>query len=445
MLELDDIQHFLIARPPALAARYEFLSFHNAEGARTWLAGILAKVGTAQTVGSSHLDSRWVTVAFTWNGLKALGVDDASLATFPEEFQQGMAARANTLGATGANHPDHWIGGMANPSLHAIVVLFARNVEERERCTREHQEYLSRCTGVEALSSLDLEALPPFGYPHEHFGYHDRLSQPVIEGTLVEPTPGSGPAIEAGEFFLGYPDEEGGPAALPQPAILSRNGSYLAYVRLEEHVGAFRDFLRQHGETHEQQELIAAKLMGRWRSGAPLVLAPDKDDPELGADLQRTNDFAYAEKDPYGYACPLGSHIRRMNPRDTATNMKRRKMIRRGGTYGPPLPEGAPEDGKERGIAAFIGCASLVRQFEFAMNVWANDPNFHELGNERDPFVGTQDGTYDMTIPKRPIRKKITALPAFTTVRGGAYFFLPGIKALRYLTALTNKSHAQGA
>jgi len=445
MLELDDIQHFLIARPPALAARYEFLSFHNAEGARTWLAGILAKVGTAQTVGSSHLDSRWVTVAFTWNGLKALGVDDASLATFPEEFRQGMAARANTLGATGANHPDHWIGGMANPSLHAIAVLFARNVEERERCTREHQEYLSRCTGVEALSSLDLEALPPFGYPHEHFGFHDRLSQPVIEGTLVEPTPGSGPAIEAGEFFLGYPDEEGGPAALPQPAILSRNGSYLAYVRLEEHVGAFRDFLRQHGETHEQQELIAAKLMGRWRSGAPLVLAPDKDDPELGADLQRTNDFGYAEKDPYGYACPLGSHIRRMNPRDTATNMKRRKMIRRGGTYGPPLPEGAPEDGKERGIAAFIGCASLVRQFEFAMNVWANDPNFHELGNERDPFVGTQDGTYDMTIPKRPIRKKITALPAFTTVRGGAYFFLPGIKALRYLTALTNNSHVQGA
>ncbi len=445
MLELDDIQHFLIARPPALAARYEFLSFHSAEGARSWLAGILAKVGTAQTVGSSQLDSRWVTVAFTWNGLKALGVDDASLATFPEEFHQGMAARANILGATGANHPDHWIGGMANPSLHAIVVLFARNVEERERCTREHQEYLSRCTGVEALSSLDLEALPPFGYPHEHFGYHDRLSQPVIEGTLVEPTPGSGPAIEAGEFFLGYPDEEGGPPALPQPAILSRNASYLAYVRLEEHVGAFRDFLRQHGETHEQQELIAAKLMGRWRSGAPLVLAPDKDDPELGADLQHNNDFAYAEKDPYGYACPLGSHIRRMNPRDTATNMKRRKMIRRGGTYGPPLPEGAPEDGKERGIAAFIGCASLVRQFEFAMNVWANDPTFHELGNERDPFVGTQDGTYDMTIPKRPIRKKITGLPAFTTVRGGAYFFLPGIKALRYLTALTNKSHAQGA
>src|SRR5882724_6144304 len=152
MLELDDIQHFLIARPPALAARYEFLSFHNAEGARTWLAGILAKVGTAQTVGSSHLDSRWVTVAFTWNGLRALGVDDASLATFPEEFRQGMAARAQVLGDTGANHPDHWVGGLASPDLHAIIILFARDVPERERCVREHQQYASRFPGVEALS-----------------------------------------------------------------------------------------------------------------------------------------------------------------------------------------------------------------------------------------------------------------------------------------------------
>ena len=175
---------------------------------------------------------------------------------------------------------------------------------------------------------------------------------------------------------------------------------------MEEHVGAFRDFLRANGATPEEQELIAAKLMGRWRSGAPLVLAPQKDDPQLGADPQRNNNFDYGKMDPHGYAVPLGSHIRRMNPRDTAVNMNRRRIIRRGGTYGPPLPEGAPEDGVERGIAAFVGCASLIRQFEFAQNVWANDPRFHELGNERDPFIGTQDGSYDMTIPKRPIRQE---------------------------------------
>jgi len=114
-------------------------------------------------------------------------------------------------------------------------------------------------------------------------------------------------------------------------------------------------------------------------------------------------------------------------------------MIRRGATYGPPLPEGASEDGVDRGVAAFILCASLVRQFEFAQNVWINDPNFHELGNERDPLIGNQDGTFDFTIPKRPIRKKIAGLPAFTSLEGGAYFFLPGIKALRHLTGLEHQ------
>jgi deferrochelatase/peroxidase EfeB len=173
--------------------------------------------------------------------------------------------------------------------------------------------------------------------------------------------------------------------------------------------------------------------MGRWRSGAPLVLAPNKDDPELGADPQRNNNFSYKHEDPQGYAVPLGSHMRRMNPRDTAVNMNRRRMIRRGATYGPYLPEGAPDDGKERGIAAFVICASLIRQYEFAQNVWVNDRNFHELRNERDPIIGAHDGTLEFKIPTRPIRRKITGLPAFTTVRGGAYFFLPGLTALRYL------------
>ena len=111
-------------------------------------------------------------------------------------------------------------------------------------------------------------------------------------------------------------------------------------------------------------------------------------------------------------------------------------MIRRGATYGSYLPEDQPDDGTERGIAAFVICASLIRQFEFAQNVWINDKNFHELGNERDPIIGNQDGTLEFKIPKRPIRKKITGLPSFTTVRGGAYFFLPSLKALRWLAAL---------
>ena len=434
MLELDDIQHFLLTRTAALAARYEFLSFDSAASGRAWLSGLVNKVGTGASVGSSSPDARWVTIAFTWNGLRALGLDEASLMTFPEEFRQGMAKRAAILGATGANHPDHWDGQVASDRLHAIVILFARDVPERDRCAVEHNRYLAGIDGVSVLSSLDLEAIQPFdGVPREHFGYLDRLSLPVVEGTGQEPAPGSGPAIKAGEFFLGYVDESGHCPPVPQPAVLSQNGSYLAYLKMEEHVGVFREFLREGGRTHDEQELMAAKLMGRWRSGAPLVLAPKKDDPALGADLQRTNDFNYGTMDPHGYGCPVGAHIRRMNPRDTAENMQRRKMIRRGGTYGPGLPEGAPDDGVERGIAAFIGCASLIRQFEFAMNVWVNDPSFKDLHNERDPFIGTHDGTLDMTIPKRPIRKTIKGLPAFTTLKGGAYFFAPGIRGLRFL------------
>ena len=439
MLEFDDIQHFVLTRVPAITGRYEFLSFRQPSQGRAWLAGIIDKVASARAVRDGvDGEKRWVSVAFTWPGLRALGVGEASLATFPEEFRQGMVARSRVLGDTGINHPDRWIGGLARPDLHAIAILFARNAQERQRVTAEHAAYLARTPGVDVLSTLDLDAIPPFDYARDHFGYRDRLSQPEIEGTGVDPTPGSGKPIKPGEFILGYPDEDGPPVGLPQPETLSRNGTYMAYRRLQEHVGGFRKFLRQHGNTAAEQEWVAAKLMGRWRSGAPLVLAPEKDDPGLAADPQRNNNFNYAKMDPFGYAIPLGAHIRRMNPRDTAVNMQRRRMIRRGATYGPALPEGAAEDGIERGIAAFVVCASLVRQFEFAQNVWINDPNFHELGNERDPIIGNQDGTFDMSIPRRPVRKKITGLPAFTTVKGGAYFFLPGLTALRYLAALSD-------
>ncbi len=284
MLEFDDIQHILLTRAPALAARYEFLSFRNGAGGRAWAAAIKETIHSAASMRAGiDKDKRWVTAAFTWNGLRALGLDEASLASFPEEFKQGMVARAEMLGDTGVNAPEHWVGGLASPDLHAIVILFARDDAEHDRCVSEHAKLVANCSGVEVLSTLDLHAIPPLDHAHDHFGYRDRLSQPVIEDAGEAPTPGSGDPLKAGEFILGYPDEYGVTADSPQPKILARNGSYMAYRRLAEHVGKFRDFLRQHGDTAEEQELIAAKLMGRWRSGAPLVLSPDKDDPELGS------------------------------------------------------------------------------------------------------------------------------------------------------------------
>lgn len=440
-LELDDIQHILLTRTPAITGRYEFLTFDSAEGGRAWLTALLDKVQSAENVRATvDTSDRWVTLAFTWQGLRALGVPEDSLATFPDAFREGMAARADILGDTGAAGPEHWLGGLAGDELHAIAILFARNDEQARVSIANHDALLARTDGVRSLSHLDLNASPPFNYAHDHFGFRDRLSQPVMKGSGEDPTPGSGEPLAPGEFILGYPDENGPVADLPTPETLSRNGSYMAYRRLEEHVGAFRDHLRENSRNAGEEELLAAKFMGRWRSGAPLVLAPEHDDPELGADPMRNNDFNYKEMDPFGYACPLGSHARRLNPRDTAHYMNRRRMIRRGATYGPALPEGEPDDGVERGIAAFIICADLVRQFEFAQNVWINDRTFHELGNEHDPICGTQDGTLDFTVPKRPIRKVHKGIPAFTTLRGGAYFFLPGIRALNYLATLGETS-----
>ncbi|HEX5142892.1 MAG TPA: peroxidase [Mycobacterium sp.] len=439
-LEFDDIQHILLTRTPAMTGRYEFLSFDTAPAGRAWLSELVDRTQSAADATATMDESRrWITLAFTWTGLRALGVPEDALATFPDEFREGMAARADILGDTGANAPEHWVGGLAGDDLHAIAILFARDDEEHRRCIGEHDKLLARCDGVRSLSYLDLNAHPPFNYAHDHFGFRDRLSQPVIKGSGEEPTPGSGDPLEPGEFIMGYPDEDGPVPNLPQPPELSRNGSYMAYRRLQEHVGAFRDYLADNAGTAAEQELLAAKFMGRWRSGAPLVLAPDADDPELGADPMRNNDFNYKEMDPLGYACPLGSHARRLNPRDTAHNMNRRRMIRRGATYGPALPDGAPEDGVDRGIAAFIIGADLKRQFEFAQNVWINDTAFHELGNEHDPICGTQDGTLDFTVPKRPIRKVHKGIPAFTTLRGGAYFFLPGLGGLRYLATLDSQ------
>src|ERR1700724_2953906 len=143
MLENEDIQHILLTRTPALTGRYEFLSFRNAAGGRAWLSAIREKAqSAAEVMASVEKDKRWVTVAFTWNGLRALGVDEGSLATFPEEFKQGMVARAEMLGDTGENHPDKWVGGLTSPDLHAIAILFARDAAERGRCLTEHTNSL---------------------------------------------------------------------------------------------------------------------------------------------------------------------------------------------------------------------------------------------------------------------------------------------------------------
>ena len=184
LLELDDIQHILLARTPALTGRYVFLSFGSAAGGREWLSALLDRVQSAADVqAATDTQKRWVTLAFTWTGLRALGVPECSLVTFPDEFKQGMAARAAILGDTGNNDPSNWVGGLGSEDLHAIAIVFARDEAEHTRCVAVHDKLVDQCEGVKVLSVLDLRAVPPLDYAHDHFGYRDRLSQPVIEGS----------------------------------------------------------------------------------------------------------------------------------------------------------------------------------------------------------------------------------------------------------------------
>jgi deferrochelatase/peroxidase EfeB len=194
--------------------------------------------------------------------------------------------------------------------------------------------------------------------------------------------------------------------------------------------------LKDNAPDAQAEELLAAKMMGRWRSGAPLALCPMHDDPAVGVDPKRNNDFLFKADDPIGYKTPTGSHIRRVNPRDAdvAGMVRIHRMIRRGTAYGPTLPEGVFEDdGIDRGLMfAFVG-ANLGRQFEFVQREWMNDGAFFGAASEKDPVAGTGDGTGTFDVPKRPLRMRLKGLPRFVVTRGGEYCFLPSLRALRWL------------
>jgi deferrochelatase/peroxidase EfeB len=180
-------------------------------------------------------------------------------------------------------------------------------------------------------------------------------------------------------------------------------------------------------------------MMGRWRSGAPLARCPFHDDPELGEDPLRNNDFLYEEDDALGYKTPAGSHIRRMNPRDASVPsvVRIHRMIRRGTAYGPLLPEGVMEDdGADRGLMfAFVG-SQIGRQFEFVQAEWINKGTFIGAGDAKDPLFGDSGNDNSFTIPRRPVRRRLEGLPQFVVTRGGEYCFMPGLRALRWLAGL---------
>ena len=439
-LELGDVQG-LVARGYGTlnAASFLLLGLEDGAAGRRWLASVLGSV----TSGEDRPEGRAVNVAFTSLGLLRLGLADEVLQQFSNEFVHGMTTehRRRILGDVGDSAPEHWDwGGPTTEPVGAVLLLYARDASELAGLLEEQSRRLVEA-GVEVQRKLDTSDLDGF----EPFGFRDGISQPFVEGLSKSGPPGQ--TVRAGEFVLGYVNEHGHLTDEPLLETIGRNGSYLVFRQLEQDVRGFWRWIDSAVEHPSQRTRLAAKMVGRWPGGAPLALSPERDDPALA----EANDFAYFHEDRVGTGCPVGAHVRRANPRDSldpgpgtdkslAIN-RRHRILRRGREYGQALSPDAAlaatlAPNEERGLHFICLNANIARQFEFIQDTWLNNPKFAGLYDDSDPLVGPSEpygGTF--TMPSETVRTRVTGVPRFIRVKGGAYFFLPGLQALRRLAA----------
>jgi Dyp-type peroxidase family len=413
-------------------------------------------------------------VAFTNRGMSKLGVAPDILGTFAPEFIQGMRKRAAVNHDYGRSAPECWEQPWRDGSVDMWIGIYARGEEARERQHQRLSAHLERygmgVDGFDLPNQLTAGDTPVWIDDHacqpdpsqsvEHFGFGDGISDPPVKGLARagSPTNNAGGKIDAkgkwqplaaGEFLYGHLDEIGEVPPAPTPTDIGRNGTYLVLRKLTQDVDAFRVYLSAQAQRHGMgADELAARMVGRTRNGVPLA-EPDAEDK---------NDFRYAD-DALGRACPMGSHLRRTNPRDSlnfaTTLVDRHRMLRRGVPYGHLVPRGRamseinPLDTGDGTAAPYPGQGLIFlalnvdirRQFEFVQSQWVNYGNDLRQGSDRDPIVGAHN-------PKRSKHNRIVMLtetdtgvivcpeiPSFVETRGGDYFFLPSLHAYAAIAA----------
>jgi len=457
-LNETDIQGFVLRGYNMPFARYLFLEVLNGQAARKFVDDVLPYITTGERWDDGKPPST-VNIAFTHKALALMELPNPSLLSFPVEFLQGMKARAEVLGDTGRNSPEHWDDIWQKETAHIWLAVNALSPEALQGCCDTLQGLVNTSGGVRVVGQQDAAALKIDGQfcTKEHFGYTDGFGNPDYLGIERKSQPGQGKLMKdgswaplaTGELLLGYADEAGELPVAPLPHLLANNGTFMVYRKLHQNVATFRQYLEEKGKLYAGgKEKLASKFVGRWRDGTPTVLSPDEEDPTLVSDPNRNVNFTFG-KDPTGAKCPLGAHLRRANPRDAfdfeTRLINRRRITRRGLPYGSYVPEGLPvSDTEERGVAFMALSACIARQFEFVQQQWINYGNDSHQGNDKDPLLGNHsdapNGSRFMVQgsddPKNP-PFICGGLTNFVEVRGGDYFFIPSMTALKMISTGT--------
>jgi deferrochelatase/peroxidase EfeB len=401
-----------------------------------------------------------LNLGITWPGLVALEVKDrATSLSFKSfgAFVAGAAQRADLVGDTGPSVPENWIGGFGTGNDHLLVTLHAMSPETMtiysERLSALFNEgdafdELSHHDGMALMEMQDGKLVPT---TKVHFGYTDGISMTTIRGGPERYKPDHQQPCEPWLFVL---LDEAENYFVPEPRELGLNGSFAVFKMIRTDVVGFENFL-QSKKDQIDPELLAAKMCGRWRNGVPLALSPDTDSPSGGISPEQLNNFEYVNPDgsgdPRGVRCPVGAHIRRINPRGQPVagqghpggSNNTHRLIRRGLPYGPVYDPRQPYDGIERGVLGYFINSSIENQYEFVLSQWVNDSEFAGAvrlnPKSKDPLIGTQDPAESIfVIPQAdgapPTR--ITGLSSFVTTKAAAYCFLPSITAIKYIANL---------
>lgn len=441
MVDFRNIQGLIVQGYKHPCSRHLLFRFPAPGPGRAFLRSLATTITWADHWGEAK-PATLTNVGLSYTGLATLALPANILEAFPDEFR--VAPDAVAMGDYGASAPEEWWHRQFPTSdIHVAVQLYALDVATLDSISRSVRNLANAAGIVELFPNSDHTPLEGrmLADNKVHFGYRDGISQPDVDWGN-----GSG-SVSFRHFVLGYSDSQIGSQPEDSPAKeIFQDSSYAVLRWMYQDVARFNQFLSQNAariypelSPGDGMELVAAKLVGRWRDGAPLALSPDR--PNVNLNL--ANGFLYNRDDPDGEKTPFSAHVRVTDPRDQRLSAAIvdgvPRLIRRGVPFGPEL-DSTIDDGRERGLIGIFICASIQRQF-YQLTRWMKRADFSPVfkGNIRlqDPFSNRSvpGAKADFNIPMSGGRIETCLMPDLVSTLGTALLLLPSRTGLDYLAA----------